>query len=265
MSKSSKKAIDIFDKIVLGHPIITIVIFLLLIAFFTYHAQDFRIDASSETLLNENNQELNYYRTISKRYETKDFILITYKPYNNHLFSKETLSDIKNLKQDILKLKRFDSVVTLLDVPLLETAYKGKIKDLTKNLPTLDTPGIKISSAIEEFKDNPLYTNMIVSSDLSATAIQIILKSNKFYDNLIDKQTKLANKLSNPNAPPNIKSQYNELKKKLRKVIDQINDVRHRNITALRNIVKKYQDKAKVILGGVPVIADDLILFIKND
>ncbi len=265
MKKFISRGIDLFDKIVLGHPILTILIFLGFIAFFTYHAQDFRIDASSETLLNENNQQLKYYRTISKRYETKDFIIITYKPYNKDLFSPEILANIDKLSKELSKLKRVENVVSILNVPLIETAKKMHIKEIYKNLPTLKTKGIDINLAKQEFKTSPLYKNLLVSPDLKATAIQVVLKPTPEYNKLIEERTKLSEKLEKQGLTPKEEKRYKKLNKKIRKALDKINDQRHKNITKIREIVKKYKDEAKIILGGVPIIADDLIIFIKND
>ncbi len=265
MKKKVLKWIDLFDAIVLGHPILTIICFLSFIAFFAYHARDFRIDASSETLLNENNKALKYYRTITKRYESKDFIVITYKPYDNNLFSEKVLSDIKSLSNELKKLKRVESVITILDVPLIETAHKMHIKDLSKKIPTLETPGVNIETAKEEFRESPLYRNLLVSPDLDATALQVILKPNLKYEKLIEKRDKILEKINSKNVTEKDREEYKKLKNQIRKTVDSINDLRHKDISDIRSIVKKYQNNAKLILGGVPLIADDLIMFIKND
>ncbi len=264
MKKYYNKGIELFDKIILGHPLITIILFLLFIAFFSYHARDFRIDASSETLLNENNKELKYYRKIVRKYETKDFIVITYKPYKKDLFSKEVLNDIKSLQNELKKVKKVENVVTILDVPLILTANKLHY-DITKKIPTLQTPGIDINLAKEEFRTSPIYKNLLVSPDLKATAIQVVFKPDKHYNELIQKREKLIEKKETRGLTPEEKIQYKKLSKEIRKELDKINDERHQTILQIRNIVKKYTKNARIILGGVPVIADDLILFIKND
>ncbi len=260
-----EKCIDLFDRIILGHPLLVIILFLIFIGYFSYHARDFRIDASAETLLNENNKELQYWRKISQRFGTKDFILITYKPYHKDLFSPEILKEIGRLQSELKKIKDVENVISILDVPLIETAQKMKIKDFLNNIPTLQTKGININLAKQEFKTSPLYKNLIVSSDLKATALQVIFKSHPEYQKLVQEKDALVNKLHTVGLTEKEKKRYEKLKKLVRKYLDKMNDQRHKDILQIRSIVKKYKKDAQIILGGVPLIADDLILFIKND
>ena len=39
----------------------------------------------------------------------------------------------------------------------------------------------------------------------------------------------------------------------------------HQNISEIRDVIKKYGENAKIHLGGIPMIADDMMSFIKND
>ncbi len=266
MKKKLIKGIDLFDRIILGHPLITIVCFLCMITFFGYHAREFKIDASAETLLNENDKDLLYWRTICKRYGVKDFIVITYKPYKMDLFSPKALSEISHIQNEIKKrIKSVESVVSILNVPLIETAKRMHVKDLINNIPTLESPGIDIELAKEEFKNSPLYRNLLVSPELDATALQVIFKLDKKYDELVDKRDKLVQKKYSEGLNKKEKEEYKRLSKKIRAYLDRIRDQRHKDIEQIRSIVNKYSEHAKIILGGLPVIADDLVKFIHND
>lgn len=266
MKKIFIKGIDLFDKVVLGHPLLTILCFLSLITFFGYHARDFKIDASAETLLNESDKDLLYWRTIRKRYGIKDFIVITYKPYQKDLFSSQVLSNIAHLRHDIKsKIASAENVVTLLDVPLIETAMKMNIKDFINNIPTLESPDINIQLAKEEFKNSPLYKNLLVSPNLDATAVQIILRSDASFEKLVDKRDELVQKKYSAGLSKKEKLEYKRLNQRIRKYLDKIREIRHKDIQTIRTIVKKYSKDAQIILGGLPVIADDLVKFIKND
>ncbi len=39
----------------------------------------------------------------------------------------------------------------------------------------------------------------------------------------------------------------------------------HQNIIEIRNVIKSYEDIGKIHLGGIPMIADDMMSFIKSD
>jgi len=258
------QGIELFDRIILGHPLITIICFLCFIGILGYHAKDFKIDASAETLLNESDKDLLYWRTISKRYGVKDFLVITYKP-DQDLFSPEVLSRIAHLRDDIKKIKRVENVISILDVPLIETAKKMNIKDLMNNIPTLESPGINIQLAKEEFKNSPLYKNLLVSPELDATALEVILRSYKYYEKLMDRRDELVQKLYTVGLNHKEKLEYKRLKKEIRKYLDKIRDLRHKDIVTIRSIMDKYRDHAQLFLGGLPMIANDLVMFIKYD
>jgi len=252
----------------LKHPLITILIFFIIIGFFAYHAKNFRIDASSETLLNENDRELSYYRSISKKYQSKDFIVITYRPYSGDLFSKQTLADISKLRDELKSIEDFETVTTILDIPLFDTTYKTESKNSKSSVDkfiTLETEGVNIDFVKDELKTSPLYQNLIVSPDLKATAIQVILKPHTKYSELVEKQDAFQDKMRKGSLSQYEKEEYKKLKKDIRGAVDQINDQTHQNILKIRSIVKKYEKNADIILGGIPLIADDLIGFIKSD
>ena len=39
----------------------------------------------------------------------------------------------------------------------------------------------------------------------------------------------------------------------------------HQNINEIRDVISKYGESAKIHLGGIPMIADDMMTFIKSD
>ena len=61
----------------------------------------FQLDASSDTLLLDNDPDLKVYRENSRKYGSSDFLVIAFTP-NNDIFSKNTQSFLKDL---VLELK----------------------------------------------------------------------------------------------------------------------------------------------------------------
>jgi predicted RND superfamily exporter protein len=98
-------------------------LFLLVIAIlsFGYYSKDFRLDASSETLLIEGDPDLAYLQEITERYGSKDFLVLTYTP-NEGMVTNNSINNLLSLKYKIQSLSWVHSVITLLDIPLLENS-----------------------------------------------------------------------------------------------------------------------------------------------
>ena len=73
--------------------------------FFGYFSKNFRLDASSETLLIEGDPDLKYLNEITERYGAREFLVLTYTPEENMISS----SSINNL----LEFKKRNSIFRL--------------------------------------------------------------------------------------------------------------------------------------------------------
>ena len=67
----------IYQKNLIEKPKSIITILILLLLFFGYFSKNFKLDASSETLLIEGDPDLKYLREINERYGAKDFLVLT--------------------------------------------------------------------------------------------------------------------------------------------------------------------------------------------
>ena len=70
----------IYKNLVIEKPKITLIILAIVLCSFTYFAKDFQLDASSDTLLIENDPDLKYLREVSAKYKSKDYLVLTYTP-----------------------------------------------------------------------------------------------------------------------------------------------------------------------------------------
>ena len=183
MTKLQLLLIWFYDKVILKRPLFVIACILILVSFLGYKAKDFRLDASAETLVLENDEALQYSRLINMRYGASDYLLIAYTP-NGDLFSDETLTDLKALKDELESLERVSSVVSILDVPLLESP-PVPIKELASNIRTLESPDTDRNLARIEFRESPIYNILLVSPDLKTTALQINFPDDKTYRDLL--------------------------------------------------------------------------------
>ncbi len=263
MTKRHSFLTGFYDRLILQRPGIIILCILAVIAFLAYKASDFKLDASAETLLLESDEDLRYSRIIKSRYGGYDYLLMTYAPKSD-MFSDKVLADLARLKKELMQLNSVSSVVTILDIPLLESP-PVPVKELASNLQTLRSPGVDRKLARVELQNSPLYRNLLVSPDLKTTALQINFWTDEIYTNLITRRDRiLAKQITGPLMPAEI-AELKKIDTDLKKSRDELKKGRHQDIARIRAIMDSYRQDAQLFLGGISMIADDLISFIKND
>jgi len=253
-----------YQKSVLDRPLLVILCLSVVISALGYKAREFKVDASAETLLLENDPDLNYARQVSARYGSNDFLIVAYAPREGDLFSDATLKNLRSLKGELEKLERVSTVLSVLDVPLFESPPLT-YDELSKGARTLDSPKTDRALAREEFRDSPFYRDLIVSRDLQTIALIASLKDDETYRALIDRRNDYLVKRDGPGLDPRETDDLQTTTRQIRERLDQLNDIQHRDIAAVRAIMDKYRGEAELYLGGVSMIADDMISFVKMD
>jgi len=217
--------------------VFTLLIILLLS--FGYFSKDFRLDASSETLLIEGDPDLKYLKEITKRYGSKEFLILTYTP-NEDMISESSVNNLLSLKYKIQSLEWVHNVVTLLDIPLLNNS-ESPLQERLQNFKTLKDDDVDKERGFKEILNSPVFRNFVISEDGRTSGIIVYIKKNILQDTESKTQKEIENL-------------KNDLKKK-----------NHENILQIREIIKNYNDVGKIYLGGIPMIADDMMSFIKSD
>jgi predicted RND superfamily exporter protein len=233
------------------------------VIFLGYNAKDFKLDASAETLLLENDKDLQYSRLISSRYGEHDYLLMTYAPKDD-LFSDKALEKLTRLRDELRQLERVSSVVSILDAPLLESP-PVQIKELVSNIKTLESLTAAIKLVRIEFKESPLYQDLLVSRDLKTTALQINFNIDKVYQDLLARRDHFREKQASGRLSSAETAEFKDVTKQFKQHRNKMKKIRHEDIAAIRAIMYKYRQDDELFLGGVSMIADDLISFIKND
>ncbi len=237
-----------YAKRVIKYPRTTLFLLLCFVVFLAFFIPRLHVDASAETLLLENDKDLLYTRTINERYATPEFLVITCSP-KGELLSDATLANLKTLKTELESLDFVANVVSILDVPLFQSPPKP-LKELIKNIPTLQSSETNKTLAKAEFLSNPIYKNNLVSKDFKTTALLINFKEDKKFKALLEQK----NKLQTPEAIQAFKA-YRELKRAKN----------HQNILQIRAIMQKNSQVSELFLGGVAMVADDMITYVKKD
>lgn len=253
----------VYDNFIIKHPIKLLFLVFLGVLFLGFYSTKLEIDASSETLLLDDDKDLQFSREVSKRYYSPDFLLVTYKPKQD-LLSKQSLENLKKLQNELLKLEKVESITSILNVPLLQSP----IQDLTKlvdGIKTLENSKVDKNLVKKEFLESEIYKNNLVSKDFTTTAILLNLKSNNKYFELLENRNKLLAKKRANTASKEDLEQLNKAIKKFKAFRDEQRIKEHENVTQIREILKNYKGEASLFLGGVGMIAVDIISFVKND
>jgi len=252
-----------YRRVVLNHPVFTIFILLLVFAFFVSHAKDFRLDASADALLLENDEDLKIFRDLNDRYATKDFLFVTFTP-DQDLFSDSSLHIIASLRDELKQLELTDSVITLLDVPLVKQ-IEGSLSEVTSDYRTLESDNVDKVKAKAELIASPIFKELIISLDGKTTALQVNLKGDNPFRKLLYERNALLLKQQDGTITAEEAEQLKQVSAEFAVRKNEINEKDHQNILNIRAIMSKYEQFGVLHLGGVTMITDDMVSFIKKD
>lgn len=274
-------------RMLVSAPKLSLALALILCAFLCAFAPKLAIDASTQTLLLENDKDLELWRDITKRYEIPNTLVIAYTP-NSDLLSESSISTLAALSKDLAQIKGVKSVFSMLDAPLLLSSGL-KFSDLLGTIPTLKDSNASKEAIKAEFLSSPFYKNSLVSSDFKTTALLLTLEPNYRYDEFIASITALENTLKNAENNATAKTLLKEQKAAFKAYRDELRIAEHEQIAQIRQVIAKYnqnsqtripyQDEfsssqsriphqapsSQLFLGGINMIADDMIAFVRSD
>ena len=185
----------LYQNIVIEKPKLILALLILCLIGFGYYTKDFKLDASSDTLLIENDPDLKYLREVTNRYGAKEFLILTYTP-KEKLISDNSINNLLSLKYKIESLKWVHSVITLLDIPLLSSTDQTLTERL-KNFSTLKSDGIDRSKGFNEILNSPVFRNFVISEDGTTTGIIVNIKEDKKLKELTIKNNSYKQKIKN--------------------------------------------------------------------
>lgn len=252
-----------YDLVILKHPIKVLFLLLLGVSFLAYFATKLEIDASAESLLLDDDKDLQFSREVNKRYYNPNFLVVTYTTKGD-LLSEDNLAKIKKLSVDLNNLDSITSVTSILNVPLLESPVQG-LTDLAEDIRTLENSKPDKKLVKKEFLNSELYSNMLVSKDFKTTAIVLNLKDDLTYIKLLEKRNKLKAKKKANNISEDKEKVLEETIVEFKKHRDEARNKEHESIEEIRAVLKQHKNSATLFLGGVNMIADDIVGFVKND
>jgi predicted RND superfamily exporter protein len=229
----------LYENTVLKKPKSIFVILIIALLSFGYFSKDFRLDASSDTLLIEGDPDLEYLREVTERYGSKEYLVLTYTP-NERMVSDSSVNNLLSLKYKIQSLDWVHNVVTLLDIPLLNNS-EAPLQERLASFKTLKDEGVDKERGFKEILNSPVFRNFVISEDGNTSGIIVYIKKNV------------------------LKNIKNKTQKEIENHKDILKKKNHENILQIREVIKGYNSVGKIYLGGIPMITDDMMSFIKSD
>lgn len=248
-----------FSNLITKSPKLVLFIVFSLLIFIGAGASNFDLDASSETLLLENDPDLKLYRDSAKTYGSTDFLVVTVTP-DEPIFKKSSIETFKKLIFELSNIDGIESVLSLLDAPLIEANKNLSLSEVADRVSTLDSTDPDIEKAKRVFNTNEVYKNLLISEDLKTTAIQLTLKRNITYENLINERYSINDQL-NPEFNPRLEIVNEEIQKER----NLMSAKEEKLVEEIRGILKNYSYFGELFLGGAAMITVDTINFISQD
>ena len=244
-------------------PKLIILLLLLVFGVFLNWVDDFQLDASSDTLLLEGDEDLRYYKNIKARYGDDEFLVVTFQPYAD-LFDPITINSLADLRNELERLDSIDSVVSILDVPLIKSPPMS-LSELEEKTPSYLSPETDKKLAQDELLNSTLYKNLIISNDGRTTALLLNLVINESLNLLVNQRDELREKRLTQTLKNNEKLELERLSDEIKSLRASYRTENALMIKNIRDVLNRYQDNGKIFLGGVPMITVDMIDFIQND
>ncbi len=253
----------LYYQLTLQRPVAVLIAVAVFVAAAAYYAQDFKLDASADALVLENDEDLNYYRSIRGRYGSDDFLFITYTPFAG-VMDDTTIADLRKLRDELATLDRVDSVVSMLDVPLIDSP-RVTLGQLQEEVRTLETHDVDGALALKEFTSSRLYRNLLMSPDGRTTTLQVNFKWDARYVELREARDSLRAKALTAPLTAEEKQELERASKVFDEYKAAAQDQVQADIVAVRKIIASHKQNAEIHLGGVPMVASDMIDYVRSD
>lgn len=254
---------SLYERAVIGHPLIIGVLIVLLAVASVFYAQDFRLDASADSLTLENDASLAFYREVRKRYGSDDFLIVTYTP-DGSLFSRPVLDELQQMQTTLAGVDGVDDVTSILNVPLIASP-PVTLTQLQDDIPTLLDSDTDIELARQEFLNSPLYSDMLLSDDGSTTAVQVTLERDERYHTLLERRTRLREQQRDGSLDAAGAAKLAQVEQTFDTYAGRMQARQVEQIERVRAILSDYRADARIHLGGVPMIAADMTDFVQGD
>ena len=257
--------VNAYDAVILRRPWLTLIVVALIVGVFATQTSKITLDASADSLMLQGDPSLELFREVSREYGSEEFVLITWKP-NAPLLSDESLNPLREMAEELRQLEGVSSVLTVWDVPLLESPPVS-LSDITsaEPLPNLETPGIDRDLVLKELTSSPIYADLLTSRSGELMAVQINLERDEAYNDLVQAREDLRKVRDSEGLTPTQRGELARLESAVKAYTAEALPKQSQLIAEVREVADRYRDHAQLFVGGVPMIAADMVTFVQSD
>lgn len=246
----------------LNYPVLILLVVILLSLVAGYFSREFSFDASEDTLVAESDPELAYYLQITESFGSQEFLFLTYGHRSRSVINSESLADIERLTRKLEEIGGVSAVTSILDAPLFRNP-PVPIQELARGYKTLRSAAtVDLELAEQELTESPLFRDLLISADGRTTALRIGLEDNLRLAELKSERDRLR-RLVNPDRGEQAKLE--QVEKDYRSEYARSLARRDATLDEIRTIRDSLGSEVVAYLGGVPLIASDMIEYVKND
>lgn len=236
-------------------PWLTLAGCIAIIALAASQLPEFRFDASSDTLVVEGDPDLAAFRSVNDTFGGEEFLFMTFAPADGDPVSEASVTTLAALVEELRSVPYVVGVFSILDAPLLKSP-PVELQSLLAGFPTLQTPTTDRALARDELRNSPFFRELLITSDGSASALKIDIEPSK---------TLLAARAALNAVRAQEGAALEQAERDLRLAKDAEQARRAELISSLRTVRDRYEDQGTLHLGGVPMIAADMISYVQRD
>ena len=257
----TSRTVKLYGELVFGRPWLVIGVTFLIVAFFAWYTQYFRLDASADSLLLENDPDWEFFRQVENRYGIREFVVVAYIPQGD-LFSRPELEKLNRLHNDLLAINYVDRVDSILNVPVFADT---PLTAISEDYLTLLDEGVDLNAARQEMMVNPVYRDALISPDGRGAGMQVSFEIDQTARGILNRRSELRQLRLDGVLDAEGAAQLREVEDAWSQYSIAVNARQHELVSSVREVLDRYRDGARIHLSGAPMIADDLISFVRGD
>lgn len=255
------RLIALYQMLFLDRPRLALLLLAAIVLAAGSQAPRLKLDASADALLLEDDVDLRYYREVRARYGSDDFLVITYR--RDDLFSDEALADLGRLRDAVAALDRIDSVISILDVPLIGSP-PVTLRELQDEVPHLLSPRTDRALARRELMESPIYRDLLISADGLTTALLATFRMEPELAELLARRDELVGRRPGGLGAAE-QAEIDALGPPIAAWRERMNRQQQADIAGIRRILAGHEGEARIRLGGIPMITTDMLHYILRD